>query len=164
MASPPRVCVTGGGGFVASWLVKLLLSRGYAVHATVRDPSHPKNAFLEQLDNASENLRLFKADVLDYGTLTAAFAGCDGVFHPASPVPGDKMKDPEERGPDMINNKFWPLVDVGDVVHAMLLAYEKAESSGRYICALDQMDIKNLVVFIKSMYPNYNYVDKQVPS
>ena len=46
MASPqsPRVCVTGGGGYVASWLVKLLLSRGYAVHATVRDPSkhaHP---------------------------------------------------------------------------------------------------------------------------
>jgi hypothetical protein len=40
-SSPPprRVCVTGGGGFIASWLVKLLLSRGYAVHATVRDPS-----------------------------------------------------------------------------------------------------------------------------
>ena len=48
MASPrPRVCVTGGGGYVASWLVKLLLSRGYAVHATVRDPSkhaHPHAA------------------------------------------------------------------------------------------------------------------------
>jgi hypothetical protein len=38
MASPPRVCVIGGGGFIASWLVKLLLSRGYAVHATLRDP------------------------------------------------------------------------------------------------------------------------------
>jgi hypothetical protein len=38
---PPRrrvVCVTGAGGFVGSWLVELLLSRGYAVHATVRDP------------------------------------------------------------------------------------------------------------------------------
>ena len=34
----PRVCVTGGGGFIASWLVKLLLARGYAVHATLRDP------------------------------------------------------------------------------------------------------------------------------
>jgi uncharacterized protein YbjT (DUF2867 family) len=33
-------CVTGAGGFVASWLVKLLLSRGgrYVVHGTVRDP------------------------------------------------------------------------------------------------------------------------------
>ena len=33
------VCVTGAGGFVASWLVKLLLSTGrYAVRGTVRDP------------------------------------------------------------------------------------------------------------------------------
>ena len=41
------VCVTGAGGYIASWLVKLLLSRGYAVHATVRDPSkhaHPHAA------------------------------------------------------------------------------------------------------------------------
>lgn len=33
------VCVTGASGFVASWLVKLLLQRGYTVKATVRDPS-----------------------------------------------------------------------------------------------------------------------------
>ncbi|KVD98070.1 hypothetical protein Ccrd_024210, partial [Cynara cardunculus var. scolymus] len=30
------VCVTGASGFIASWLVKLLLDRGYSVHATVR--------------------------------------------------------------------------------------------------------------------------------
>jgi hypothetical protein len=57
----------------------------------------PKNEFLMQLDKASENLRLFKADVLDSGTLAAAFAGCEGVFHMASPVPEDKMVDPEVR-------------------------------------------------------------------
>lgn len=34
-----RVCVTGAGGFLASWVVKLLLSKGYIVHGTVRDPS-----------------------------------------------------------------------------------------------------------------------------
>lgn len=34
-----RVCVTGAGGFVGSWLVKLLLSKGYIVHGTVREPS-----------------------------------------------------------------------------------------------------------------------------
>jgi nucleoside-diphosphate-sugar epimerase len=34
-----RVCVTGAGGFIASWLVRRLLSGGdYAVHGTVRDP------------------------------------------------------------------------------------------------------------------------------
>ena len=31
--------VTGAAGFIASWLVKLLLHHGYTVKATVRDPS-----------------------------------------------------------------------------------------------------------------------------
>uniref|UniRef100_A0A453L5F8 NAD-dependent epimerase/dehydratase domain-containing protein n=1 Tax=Aegilops tauschii subsp. strangulata TaxID=200361 RepID=A0A453L5F8_AEGTS len=95
MAPPRHVCVTGGGGFIASWLVKLLLSRGYAVHATLRDPCDPKNAHLMQLDGAAENLRLFKADVLDRAALAAAVEGCEGVFHVASPVPLDKLVDPE---------------------------------------------------------------------
>ncbi|KAL6655323.1 hypothetical protein ACP70R_006149 [Stipagrostis hirtigluma subsp. patula] len=312
MASPPppprRVCVIGAGGFIASWLVKLLLSQGSAVHATVRDPTtwvqgcswhgknsnklepptsnppqierHPKNAFLQQLDGAPANLRLFKADVLDGDALAAAFAGCEGVFHPATPAPGDKLVDPEKElvtptvtgtknvleacsatgvqkvvvvssavaaclnpswpedrlkdescwsdkqlcketevgteyclartqaeemaleygarnglqvvtvlpghvvgplmqtvvlntstrflqyiitgGPDTVNNKFWPIVHVHDVADALLLAYEKAESSERYICAMEQMDIKDMVDLMKSMYPNYNYVDKTV--
>jgi nucleoside-diphosphate-sugar epimerase len=55
----------------------------------------PKNVHLKQLDKAPENLRLFKADVLDYDTLTSAIDGCDGVFHLATPVPENKIVDPE---------------------------------------------------------------------
>ena len=33
------VCVTGASGYIASWLVKFLLQRGYTVKASVRDPS-----------------------------------------------------------------------------------------------------------------------------
>jgi nucleoside-diphosphate-sugar epimerase len=33
-----RVCVTGAGGYIASWLVKNLLAKGYNVNATFRDP------------------------------------------------------------------------------------------------------------------------------
>jgi len=34
------VCVTGAGGYVGSWIVKLLLERGYAVRGTVRNPGN----------------------------------------------------------------------------------------------------------------------------
>jgi len=30
------VCVTGAGGFIGSWIVKMLLARGYAVRGTSR--------------------------------------------------------------------------------------------------------------------------------
>ncbi|PQQ19620.1 hypothetical protein Pyn_22551 [Prunus yedoensis var. nudiflora] len=33
------VSVTGASGYIASWVVKLLLQRGYTVKASVRDPS-----------------------------------------------------------------------------------------------------------------------------
>lgn len=33
------VCVTGASGYIASWLVKLLLQRNYTVKASVRHPS-----------------------------------------------------------------------------------------------------------------------------
>ena len=32
------VCVTGAGGFIASWLVKRLLEKGYIVKGTLRNP------------------------------------------------------------------------------------------------------------------------------
>ncbi|KAJ9685240.1 hypothetical protein PVL29_017317 [Vitis rotundifolia] len=81
------VCVTGAAGFVASWLVKLLLQRGYTVKATVRDPNDPKKTeHLLSLDGAKERLRLFKADLLEEGSFDSIVGGCDGVFHTASPV------------------------------------------------------------------------------
>lgn len=39
------------------------------------------------MENALENLQLFKTDLLDYEGLSAAIVGCMGVFHVASPVP-----------------------------------------------------------------------------
>ncbi|XP_071678649.1 cinnamoyl-CoA reductase 1-like [Lolium perenne] len=83
------VCVTGAGSFIGSWVVKELLDRGYHVRGTARDPADRKNAHLLALDGAEERLTLCRADVLDYGGLRAAFQGCRGVFHVASPVSND---------------------------------------------------------------------------
>jgi hypothetical protein len=54
-----------------------------------------KNAHLAALDGAAERLRLFRADLVDSGSVAAAVAGCDGVFHVACPVPDYTLADPE---------------------------------------------------------------------
>ncbi|KAJ6341209.1 hypothetical protein OIU78_009393 [Salix suchowensis] len=94
------VCVTGAGGFIASWIVKLLLEKGYSVKGTVRNPVDPKNSHLMELEGAQERLTLCKADLLDYESLQEAIQGCDGVFHTASPVIEDpeKMMEPAVTG------------------------------------------------------------------
>lgn len=61
-----------------------------------------KIAHLKLLENASENLKLFKADLLDYDAMAAAIAGCQGVFHVATPVPSGKITDPEVTLPQNI--------------------------------------------------------------
>ncbi|TXG51855.1 hypothetical protein EZV62_021024 [Acer yangbiense] len=273
------VCVTGAGGFVASWLIKLLLSKGYTVRGTVRQPGDEKNAHLYKLDKASENLTLYKADLLDYDSIHEAISGCNGVFHVASPLPTGPVQNPEARlltfsveliepavkgtlnvlkasleakvrraivvssGAAVTMNPRWPkdrvkdencwsdkefqkkmknwyglskteaeseamefgkstgldvvrvcptlvlgpmlqttansssmflvrqlkegyesrenklqkLVDVRDVAEALLLAYEKPEAEGRYICVGHMIMYKDLLDKLKSLYPHYNY-------
>nr|ACG45043.1 dihydroflavonol-4-reductase [Zea mays] len=81
------VCVTGAGGFIGSWIVKILLARGYAVRGTSRrEAADPKNAHLWALDGAAERLTMLQVDLLDRASLRAAFRGCDGVIHTASPM------------------------------------------------------------------------------
>ncbi|KAJ0038516.1 hypothetical protein Pint_23933 [Pistacia integerrima] len=83
------VCVTGASGFIASWLVKLLLEHGYTVKATVRDP---------------KRLHIFKANLMEEGSFDSAVDGCEGVFHTASPVflstndPQAELIDPAVKG------------------------------------------------------------------
>ncbi|XP_028758780.1 cinnamoyl-CoA reductase 1-like [Neltuma alba] len=89
------VCVTGASGYIASWLVKFLLLRGYTVKGTVRDPNDPRKVdHLLKLDGAKERLRLIKADLQEEGSFDQAVEGCEGVFHTASPCYFDPI-DPQ---------------------------------------------------------------------
>lgn len=54
-----------------------------------------KNVHLRNLDNVVGKLELFKADLLDYDSISAAIKGCNGVFHVASPVPPASVPNPE---------------------------------------------------------------------
>ncbi|XP_072982307.1 cinnamoyl-CoA reductase 1-like isoform X1 [Typha latifolia] len=100
------VCVTGAGGFIASWLVKHLLERGYTVKGTVRNPDDPKNGHLRAMEGAKERLILCKADLLDCHAIQRAVEGCQGVFHTASPVTDDpeQMVEPAVRGTEYVIN------------------------------------------------------------
>ncbi|XP_058220494.1 cinnamoyl-CoA reductase 1-like [Rhododendron vialii] len=275
MGEKRTVCVTGAGGYVASWLVKLLLSNGYSVHGTVRDPQNDKNAHLKKLEKALENLKLFKVDLLDYNSLSAAITGCDGVFHVACPVPSGSVPNPEvelvepavkgtlnvlkacseanvkrvvvvssvaaillspdwpkgrvkdescwsdkeycrrtnnwyclskteaeseaiefakvsgldvvtvcpslvlgpmlqptvnssslilikllKEGYEELENRLRNIVDTRDVAEALLLAYEKPEAKGRYICTAHTIRSQDLVEILRRLYPNYNYPKK----
>ncbi|XP_042061383.1 phenylacetaldehyde reductase-like isoform X2 [Salvia splendens] len=81
------VCVTGASGYIASWLIKLLLQRRYTVKATVRNlRDSSKVAHLTSLEGANEKLRLYEADLLEEGSFDSAVDGCQTVFHTASPV------------------------------------------------------------------------------
>ena len=92
------VLVTGGNGYIASWLVKYLLEDGIDVHATVRDPSNDtKVGHLQQIaKGAPGTLTLFQADLLDDGAFDEAMAGCELVFHTASPFVMFGIKDPQK--------------------------------------------------------------------
>ncbi|XP_059649138.1 phenylacetaldehyde reductase-like isoform X2 [Cornus florida] len=99
------VCVTGASGYIASWLVKLLLERGYTVNATVRSLNESKKtAHLLALDGAKERLHLFEANLTEEGSFDSAVDGCEGVFHTASPVflsvtdPKAELIDPAVKG------------------------------------------------------------------
>lgn len=91
------VCVTGGSGYIGSWLLRLLLHRGYTVHATVKNlKDENETKHLEALEGAESRLRLFQIDLLDYDSIFAAMTGAIGVFHLASPCTVDKVHDPEK--------------------------------------------------------------------
>jgi len=81
------VMVTGATGYLAGWIVAKLLDHGYTVHAAVRDPDNEdKTAHLTARAAAAPGLiRFFKADLLDEGSYGPAMAGCQVVFHTASP-------------------------------------------------------------------------------
>ena len=91
------VMVTGATGYVAGWLVKKLLEKGYTVHAAVRNPENiKKRAHLDKIAaETSGEIKYFASDLLKENSYAEAMAGCELVYHTASPFVMD-VKDPQK--------------------------------------------------------------------
>ncbi len=91
------VLVTGGSGYLAAWIIKMLLDEGLDVHTTVRDPDSAKSVdHLEALGGASGGkLKIFRADLLETGSFDESMRDCELVIHTASPFFVTGINDPE---------------------------------------------------------------------
>ena len=92
------VLVTGGTGYLASWIVKQLLDQGFEVRTTVRNLAQKdKFAHLTELAVKSKGiLQFFEADLLKKGSFAEAMTGCELVIHTASPFKISGIKNAQK--------------------------------------------------------------------
>jgi nucleoside-diphosphate-sugar epimerase len=124
--------VTGGTGFIALYVVKLLLKHGHHVHTTVRSLANKKKckSLLELQTQYPDKLTLFEADLLSHGSFFQAMQGCDTVYHIASPflVPQqikDGMKDCVEPALNGTRNVLVSVNDTESVRRVILTSSSK---------------------------------------
>jgi dihydroflavonol-4-reductase len=90
-----RVFVSGGSGYVAGYLIRLLVEQGWTVHTSIRNPAREGELrALLAVDNT--RLKVFAADLTRDAGWTEAMQGCSHVAHVASPLPGNWVKKPDD--------------------------------------------------------------------
>ena len=88
-----KFIVTGGAGFVGSYLVKLLVNEGHDV--TVID--NLNKGKIENLDEVKDKIKFLEIDIRDYNSIEQHMRNIDGVFHQAAlTVVQDSFANPKE--------------------------------------------------------------------
>ncbi|MFT3977949.1 MAG: aldehyde reductase [Sphingomonas bacterium] len=86
------VLVTGGSGYIAGFLIRLLVERGWTVNATIRNLAREPEV-RAALGVPVDRLRFFAADLERDDGWAEAMAGCTHVAHVASPFPAKKVAE-----------------------------------------------------------------------
>lgn len=89
------VLVTGGSGYIAGFLIRELVARGWHVNTTLRSLAREAEV-RATLGVAHDTLTFFAADLLDDAGWAEAVAGCSHVAHVASPFPAGAPKSDDE--------------------------------------------------------------------
>jgi nucleoside-diphosphate-sugar epimerase len=81
------IMITGGTGYVGSWVVKELLEHGYTLRVCVRNKNNTgKFRHLEEIaGKTTGKIEIWEADLLQNGSFNDAAGGCDAIMHVASP-------------------------------------------------------------------------------
>ncbi|KAL4795265.1 NAD(P)-binding protein [Aspergillus venezuelensis] len=123
----PASLVTGGTGFIALYVIQLLLEQGHTVHTTVRSLTNKTKCkpLLEFQTRFPDQLLLFEADLLQPGSFKEAMQGCDIVYHIASPflVPQqikDGLKECVEPALEGTRNVLGSVNETGSVRRVVL--------------------------------------------
>lgn len=89
------VLVTGGSGYIAGFLIRNLVTRGWHVNTTLRTLAREAEV-RATLGVDPDALTFFAADLLDDAGWAEAVAGCSHVAHVASPFPAAAPKSDNE--------------------------------------------------------------------
>ncbi len=99
MKQSQTVLVTGGSGFLASYIIAQLLAGGQRVRTTVRSLKREPDvrAMLKEAGvEPGDRLSFFPADLLSDPGWAEAAVGCDYVLHVASPFPSEAPKHEDD--------------------------------------------------------------------
>ena len=92
MESRKKVLVTGGTGFVGSWITSTLLEAGHGVRLAVRRPERVAITFAGR-DAVPDDVQV--VDLFDTASVLGALEGCDAVVHAAAVFSLDPRKGAE---------------------------------------------------------------------
>lgn len=92
------VLVTGGTGYLGSWVIKSFMDKGWNVKTTVRQSIAPEyRKVLDEISKDSgKDIEVFTADLLQPHSFDSAMQGVDVLVHTASPFMAFGTKDPKQ--------------------------------------------------------------------